>query len=166
MNIKDRLNFVIRGGATKRYHTVQTLTQETVAEHSFYVAMFCQLIAFPGASLLLAALSHDLAEYKTGDIPSPTKRACAMGDAVEEMEAKLLKEHGFKFLLNESEQRILMMADRMSGMLRCIIERRLGNAGIEYVYVNFRDYVAELNPNKDELAVYEELKSLWEEASK
>ena len=60
-----------------------------------------------------------------------------------------------------------MMADRMSGMLRCIIERRLGNAGIEYVYTNFRDYVAELNPNKDEeLAVYEELKSLWEEAAK
>jgi 5'-deoxynucleotidase YfbR-like HD superfamily hydrolase len=166
MNIKDRLNFVIRGGATKRYHTVQTLTQETVAEHSFYVAMFCQLIAFPGASLLLAALAHDLAEHKTGDIPSPTKRACEMGDAVEEMETKLLKDHGFKFLLTESEQRILTMSDRMSGMLRCVIERRLGNSGISYVYENFCSYVAELEPIKDELAAYEELKSLWEEVAK
>jgi hypothetical protein len=54
----------------------------------------------------------------------------------------------------------------MSGMLRCIIERRLGNKGIAYVYENFRDYVAELSPVKDELAVCEELKSLWEEADK
>jgi len=75
MDSIEKLMFVYKGGRTKRFHTADILTTQNVAEHSFGVAALVHILD-PAArkEVLLAALSHDLAEHLVGDIPSPVKR--------------------------------------------------------------------------------------------
>ena len=74
----------LRACHVKRWHIVQTSREQTVAEHSFAVAVISGSLAvkmgwpeidsYAGQlSLLHWALSHDLIEVKTGDIPTPFK---------------------------------------------------------------------------------------------
>jgi 5'-deoxynucleotidase YfbR-like HD superfamily hydrolase len=67
-----------------RWVTIPVLRKQSVAEHSFLVALWSDRIATvigwdasPGHWLMLNrwALSHDLPEAFTGDTPSPFKRA-------------------------------------------------------------------------------------------
>ena len=65
-----------RAGKVNRIHTEPGIHQENLAEHSHGVAM-CLILLHPNphGNLLKAALLHDLGEFKTGDIPSPAKKA-------------------------------------------------------------------------------------------
>jgi len=72
----DRLRYVTRFSTCHRTH------QETVAEHSFYVSLYCYFISMHLKSLgfridlgdvLTRALIHDLDEGLTGDVPRPFK---------------------------------------------------------------------------------------------
>lgn len=76
----QRLRYVIRFSTCHRVHN------ESVAEHSFYVAMFTKLIGMesiasgttPNLDLELAisrALMHDVEEARTGDFPRPFKHS-------------------------------------------------------------------------------------------
>lgn len=75
----------LRACHVKRWHIVQTHRQQTLAEHSFAVAVIAGSLAasmgYKGLlhdrlrlQLLQNALSHDLIEVRTGDIPTPFKR--------------------------------------------------------------------------------------------
>lgn len=66
-----------------RWNSVATFGRQSVAAHSWNVAMYCRYLAIaiapdmtPEDTLLLndIALIHDLPEAKTGDIPTPIKR--------------------------------------------------------------------------------------------
>lgn len=70
----------------KRWHIVQTHREQTVAEHAFATSVIAgSLAAAMGwkgllhhsqqLKLLQWALSHDILEAKTGDMPTPFKRA-------------------------------------------------------------------------------------------
>lgn len=70
----------------KRWHIVQTMREQTVAEHAFAVSVIAGSLAaamrWPGLlfkkdklELLQWSLSHDILEVKTGDTPTPFKRA-------------------------------------------------------------------------------------------
>ena len=63
------------GGKVKRWHTVTTIQQQTVAEHSWGVAMICRKLWPEDKVLMEAALCHDLGEGLTGDVPWPVKQA-------------------------------------------------------------------------------------------
>lgn len=144
-----RLEFIRRGGQTKRYHTKATLKENTVAHHSFGVAWLCALLVegAPSANLLLAALAHDLAEQVTGDISSPTKRKFpVMARMIQIMETETLEVHGLNFevTLTHNESRILKMADCLDGALFCISEMELGNRGMMDVYRRYCQYVDQL----------------------
>lgn len=73
---------VMRLQAVKRWHMIDTTRTQNLAEHSANVAMLAAMIAFSApcfwfdshTSIAMAALSHDIAEAFTGDIPSHTKR--------------------------------------------------------------------------------------------
>lgn len=77
---KAEIETVMRFGAVKRWHMIDTTRQQTLAEHSACVAAMAYGIAcktpFFGPPEVVAAraLFHDMAEVFTGDIPSHTKR--------------------------------------------------------------------------------------------
>ena len=140
--MKDRLKFIIAGSEVERYHTVRTLTTETVGHHSHGVAMFCVLLRGCQApkELLLAALVHDLAEHQLGDIPSPAKREYGIGEQVNALEEKLLHNAGLSFTLHPDDARTLKLADIAQGAVFCVREMELGNSGMKDVYDRYRSY--------------------------
>lgn len=75
----------LRACHVRRWHIVQVKREQTLAEHSFAVAVIAGSLAaamrWPGLmhhtqqlKLLQWALSHDLIEVRTGDMPTPFKR--------------------------------------------------------------------------------------------
>lgn len=167
----SRIKFIYNGGRTNRYHTVNVIKSQTVAEHSFGVAWFCYLISgtSPSSALLLAALSHDLAEHEVGDVTAPAKRNDpALKELIDRAEHSILAVNGLNFprVLTEQEKRTLKLADCFDGMMFCIRERKLGNKDIDVVFKNFDSYVVELHPRDREEYIYLEVYNLWLEALK
>lgn len=171
--LKEQLKFIYHGGKVKRYHTSDTLTAQTVAEHSFGVAWLCVLLK-PLASreLLLAALAHDLGERILGDIPSPAKRLYPdIKRALDDAEQDLLDEAGLDFPSNltTEELTILKIADIFDGMLFCIRERRMGSKAVIKIYDNFSSYYTdeilykkgELQEDKPGLELFKIIKQMW-----
>lgn len=117
------------GSAVRRFHTMCTVTENTVGQHSHGVAMFCMLLedGNPSAALLMKALTHDLAEQYTGDVPSPAKRALGIRKEFGEVEEQLLATVEFSIEITEREEKVLKLADCADGMLFCARERTLGN---------------------------------------
>lgn len=78
MNIQNQL----RAQYVARWHTVSTTHRQTLAEHSFNVAIITRALLerqnkyneeFINKATAIA-LTHDLGEVITGDIPTPTKK--------------------------------------------------------------------------------------------
>ena len=93
----------LRASHVKRWHIVNTSRVQTLAEHSFNVSVIAGSLAarlrWPGLlvyesklNLLNWALTHDLIEVKTGDIPTPTKKVLSEvsgTNILEQMESKV-----------------------------------------------------------------------------
>lgn len=143
--MKNKLEFMVAGSEVVRYHTVRTLTSETVGHHSHGVAMICAFLSGgnPRSELLMAALVHDLAEHVLGDIPAPSKRAFAIGSQVSALEDKLVYGVDLKVDLSAEDARILKLADIAQGMLFCVREMELGNSSIRVVYHRYKSYAEE-----------------------
>lgn len=115
--------------AVQRYHTVRTLRQQTLADHTFGVMMLIRHI-YPDArrEVYLAAMHHDLPEFVTGDMPAPAKAASpALAILLEEAErgtAPLYEEFG----LTPHEESVLKWCDYMELVLWCLEEVQMGNA--------------------------------------
>ena len=86
--MKEKLQFIMEGGSVLRYHTRPGIRTDTDAHHMHGVAVLCSLLAGTdaqgrsgaSASLLLAALTHDLAEQAASDMSAPSKRALGLRD--------------------------------------------------------------------------------------
>ena len=165
--MRDKILFVMRGGETTRFHTLRTIQEDNVAQHSFGVAWFCHLLldGFADSTLLLAALAHDLAEQVVGDMPAPIKRELGVTMKMAELEDSILKNAGFEFVLTEEQKRIMKLADCFQGMLFCVRERSLGNRGVDMVFSRYRGYVSErLTLRSVEQNVFTTMDGLWKEA--
>jgi 5'-deoxynucleotidase YfbR-like HD superfamily hydrolase len=150
--LRSQVDFLAAAGRVKRFHSVQTIQENTVAHHSWGVAVLCNILTEgnPGQALLLHALLHDVAELEVGDVPAPTKRAApGLKEAMDDLEDKVLKD--VKIVLPEltsEEKRIFKLADCMDGMINCVQEARLGNGyGVRQAFWNFARYVNELLPS-------------------
>lgn len=183
------LEYIRNGGETRRYHTWPVLRSQTVAEHSFHVAMLYSLMASAheptaeepislGVIGLMSALTHDLAEWEMGDLPAPVKRALpddADGRSFREtwgvMEQDRLADVGLDWEQHQQplERRWLKLADSMEGCLYCIRERAMGNKLINTPFMNFRSYVRELfgdeEPSAVELEIINYIDDAWEQAN-
>ena len=164
--MKQQLQFYLAGSEVKRYHTVRTLTEETVGHHSHGVAMLCALICngLPSNVLLMSALQHDLSEHQTGDIPSPAKRLYGIGAQVTELEEDLMRKSGWlTWDLGEEEKRILKLADIAQGALFCVREIGLGNRSMADVYHRYRSYAEAFVLRGRERELFDIIDSMYKE---
>ena len=163
----DQLEFIYRGGKTKRFHTADTLTEQNVAEHSFGVAWICAVIYGEAVrkELLLAALAHDLAEHRVGDVSSVVKTQHPdLRQKLELMETNHLVAHELDFApdLSDEEKKVLKMADMMEGMLFCIRERWLGSRASVGIYGRYRAYTLKLEPSGKAKMLIDQIHNVWE----
>ena len=71
---------ILKAGHVKRWHIVDTVKSQSLAEHQWNVALIAQeLLLRVGANdsdvstVVGISLTHDLHEVRDGDLPSPTK---------------------------------------------------------------------------------------------
>lgn len=123
-----------------RYNNRTRLQNESVAEHTCFVSLFCLKIMAQlnldheteRQVLILAAL-HDMAESETSDIPHNVKAnypemECILAD----IEEKYYKENWKKYIdvvykHNDLVYNIIKLADAYSVYQYCMNERNLGN---------------------------------------
>ena len=143
----DRMKYI------KRWQLMRSVREENIMEHSEQVAMLAHALAvinnkvFGGRAdagkAVLYAVYHECSEVMTGDLPTPIKyfnnsihgaykqledRACdkLLQTLPDEMRGEI--EKSVKPDLNSEEYAIMKAADRLSAYLKCLEERRSGNA--------------------------------------
>lgn len=134
LNTYETIKHTRAGGNVLRWHTFPGLRMQSVAAHSHGVAMICALVhPNPSTKLLLAALSHDLAEVATGDVPAHVKwDNKQLSLHLDNMERSWLGRRGLptEDQLDEDERRVLAFADMFELMLYAIEEVGLGNTNM------------------------------------
>lgn len=153
------LEFMWAGGSVRRFHTQRTLLEDTVGHHSYNVASIIMVLRPDApARLLRAALKHDAAEHKLGDVPAPAKRSfpdvvqphgavTSFRDFFGAMEDQHSAAAGVcPEALNVDEKWLLKFADSIDGLRFCIQEMNMGNRAPPMVEAakNFFAYVTDL----------------------
>lgn len=137
------------GNKVKRYHTCDTLVEETVGHHSANVAVLCVLLSEekPSAALLMAALTHDMAEQFTGDIPATAKWSSdKLKDALDDLEQRY---SGYWFphtVLTHRENKVLKQADMLDLCFKALEEINMGNQQFKPILHRGVDYLRTHDP--------------------
>jgi 5'-deoxynucleotidase YfbR-like HD superfamily hydrolase len=163
--MKDTIQFIAAGAEVTRYHTVFTFNNETVGHHSHGVAMMVLMMKpDASASLLKAALYHDLAEQVVGDIPSPAKRRFGLAERLDRLELAVIEEAGIENpALTDEEARILKLADIAQGALFCAREIQLGNVRLIPVFTRYIVYASEKNLEGREAHLFNAIREIANE---
>lgn len=117
------------GNRVRRYHTLDTIVGETVGHHSANLAILCVLLSDekPSVNLLMAALTHDLAEQYTGDVPATAKwDSPELKTALDNMERRFDR-YWFNAPLTAREQKVLKQADMLDLCFKALEEINMGN---------------------------------------
>jgi 5'-deoxynucleotidase YfbR-like HD superfamily hydrolase len=138
MNIRN----VLHSGDVARFHNHVGIDKQNIAEHQWGVALIVEYIYPEGSkSLLLAALTHDAAEYYMGDIPAPVKwDNPELRSVLSEIERKWEEQNGVYFDLSSEEKMILKMGDTLEGMWFCINQVRLGHINAKRPFRKWREF--------------------------
>lgn len=141
MNIRK----ILQSGNVVRFHNHVGIDKQKNSDHQWEVALILQHI-YPQCSkeLLLAALTHDAAEYFTGDIPFPTKQASPeLKQVLDKIERQWEQENGVHFNLQSEELLMLKLADTLSGMWYCILQVREGKINAKRAFRKWREFAVE-----------------------
>ena len=136
MNIRN----VLHSGDVVRFHNHVGIDKQKMSDHQWGVALIVQHI-YPDCSkaLLVAALTHDAAEYLTGDIPFPAKQQSPeLAGILRGIERRWEKQNGVAFDLASVEHEVLKMADTLEGMWYCIHQVRLGHINAKRPFRKWR----------------------------
>jgi len=151
MNI-DNLFEVVRGGTIKRYHTLETIGEQSVGAHSWGVAMILQYLdPTVSKTAILKALTHDIAELYTGDIPAPVKwDNPALVKALKAIEIDYEKRLNINYSrkLLPKEAILFKQADMFELLFFCMRQRKMGNTNMNTVFSNGVEYLANQDLNK------------------
>lgn len=151
--MKELLQFIMEGGSVVRYHTRPGIKPDTNAHHSHGVAMLCSILAGyefgqtkASVALLMAALTHDLAEQKFCDVSAPAKRLLGIGEILGREERGLLESYGLDYegALTDGERVVLHLADCFDGMLACCREIALGNRNAMLIWRRYCEYILQV----------------------
>jgi len=137
------------GNKVKRYHTCDTIVGETVGHHSANVAILCVQITEekPSATLLMAALTHDMAEQYTGDVP-----ATAKWDSPELKAALTAMERRFDYqwfnihTLTPYGCKVLKQADMLDLCFKALEEINMGNSQFKPILARGVDWLRTNDP--------------------
>lgn len=135
-----------------RYVNWNRVKDETVAEHSYFVVLFTDLICTEldvcqsvRTKALRMGMIHDLPEIELSDIPHPVKaKNKGLKMVLNELEIDFM-EHYFENVLYKDylieyncmdtpESLIVQMADVLSVLQYCISEKQLGNKTMSGIY--------------------------------
>lgn len=126
-----------------RWAIVRTIRQQSVAEHSYFVGIYASRLAdwygWEGdrGALLYSALTHDLDELITGDIPRPAKVSMLRDPGTKQAHKVWLKNEAGKHFpwLTETDSADVRMlvefADMLEALAYCCEEMRMGNSAME-----------------------------------
>lgn len=130
------------------------LKRESLAEHHLMTAQII-LCIFPNASrnLLIAAMTHDVGEAVTGDIPSPTKDLLGIRKELDQIEAAHNPQWSVLEQLTPEEQKQLKFADIAARVVFLASEETYGNNSLE-VKTMKRNSIKELRRINKEKAEY------------
>jgi 5'-deoxynucleotidase YfbR-like HD superfamily hydrolase len=137
-----RIQALRDASAVVRFHTARMTRQQTVAEHSYGVAMLVLEVEPTDFLLVRAALYHDLSEAATGDIPAPAKWDNPQLAAVlTEVEAEYDARFGTAIDLTPYQKHVLKWCDAMELVLWCREEWCMGNAYAREIMRRGMDHV-------------------------
>ena len=140
---KELLTFMYRLKYLNRYEAWPRITQETVAEHSYFVTLFsmmlCDELNIDAESRMIClemAITHDIPEILLSDIPHPAKEYLKEnGIKIDGMEQNTMmkilppyaKHVGDFEEVNSLEATIVKIADIIQCIQYCLHEESLGS---------------------------------------
>lgn len=154
-----------------RWGLMRNTISENISEHSLDVAFIAHALAviknkcyggnINAERVALLAMYHDTTEIITGDLPTPVKYySKKIKDAYSEVEeiakVKMLSylpleiqdEYKSLFYNNQDEDylwQLVKAADRISALIKCIEEKRMGNTDFEKAELSILDSVEKIN---------------------
>jgi 5'-deoxynucleotidase YfbR-like HD superfamily hydrolase len=117
----------------ERWNVAPRLHRQSVAEHSYFVALYAfEITVALGRHAILGdilplALCHDLGEIVTGDMPGPAKRAIVDPVRLKEYEDDFLSEVGMDYEPGEMDKAIIKAADTIEAWFWLAMEVARGN---------------------------------------
>lgn len=169
MRFYDSLETCLSSGQIQRYHTLPTIGQESVAEHSYGVALIVLYLTegTPG-KLLQWALTHDVAEAAIGDVPAPVKwKHPILNTALEAIEEEFNQENNIEIKLTGDQKVLAKYADLLQMCWYALQQVRLGNHNMKKVFYNASKYILDELPRNERgiemlMLLKEELKDVSE----
>tara|TARA_R100000781_G_scaffold6610_1_gene6716 strand:+ start:1230 stop:1745 length:516 start_codon:yes stop_codon:yes gene_type:complete len=147
-SVSNVLN-VLDGGEVKRYHTMSIIGEQSVASHSWGVAVILNWLK-PDISktAILKALAHDVAEKRTGDMPAPTKwNNPDLAKELSVVEKNIELELGVDYELTEEEHEYFKQSDMFELLMYCVNQRSLGNTNVNVVFSNGVEKLVDMQLN-------------------
>jgi len=158
MNIKK----ILQSRDTMRFHNHSGIPGQLLSDHQWGAAMILNYIYSDcSKDLLFAVLTHDVAEYYTGDIPAPVKwKSPAIKRALAEMETLANQELGLDIPeLTPFEEAMLHSVDAMEGMWYCIQQMK---DGYQSARRPFRNWEIKVRSIMEEVEVSEAYKDFFQ----
>lgn len=154
-----------------RWALMQNTTKENIAEHSHSVAVIAHALALIGnkkfgknydaSRAALLALYHDTTEVITGDMPTPVKYynndiksvykeiEAVAGNRLLAMLPDEFKADYEPFFTHKDEDtelwKLVKAADKISALIKCIEENRMGNKEFEIALKSQEQKIAEID---------------------
>jgi len=128
MNPSTKIIDTIAAGLVARYHAAPSVEPQSVAHHSWNVAVLVHYL-YPAApkDLIIEALGHDVGEYWTGDAPFSIKRD---HPEIKELYTDLEFKHRYydstmpTIELPSANAKLLKLCDTLDGFLWCSLHER------------------------------------------
>ncbi|WP_306575430.1 5'-deoxynucleotidase [Anaerotruncus massiliensis (ex Togo et al. 2019)] len=176
----SRMKYISRWGLMRNSRT------ENLSEHTLETAYFAHALALiegaDPARVVLCALYHDCSEILTGDLPTPVKyhnpaikesykaiEEAAAGRLLATLPSELAERYRPCFFEEDPQvRRLVKAADKLSALVKCIEEIRMGNndflsaresqlaalreMGIPAVDIFLREYLPAFDRTLDEIS--------------